>query len=71
MTIKRPLVPVAPVTRIMCLAASGRWELAAWREHQRVDERFSSQSMTALGSSVSVDPRSVFVAEGCGDLDGP
>jgi len=55
----------------MCLAASGRWELAAWREHQRVDERFSSQSMTALGSSVSVDPRSVFVAEGCGDLDGP
>jgi len=27
--------------------------------------------MTALGSSASVDPRSVFVAEVCGDLDGP
>src|SRR6266403_2676451 len=35
-------------------------------ERQRVDDRFSSQSITARGSSASVDPRSAFVAEVCG-----
>ena len=60
-----------PPMRPRCQLSSMKRRIELWSEHQRVDERFSSQSMTALGSSVSVDPRSVFVAEGCGDLDGP